>query len=752
MKIGMVKKQAAIVCLAAAAAACLVWLACSFSAASGNAPVIPPPGGKDAGNRARVSSEFVTRASGAPRSAKTLGEQDNQPGNPAAEHRAEESGGSPDCHADEEKIFSGHRAGEEGEAAEDAAELKERLVRERFGVVLRQGKWIPTEGGGSNLVYIATGSLPPGRVGETYEVGFEAVSGAPPYKWSIIGGGLPRGFSLDAGSGKLRAIPVEPITTYFLLGVADSMGARDVAEYVLTIEPEQSLEIVTENLPAAFPGEDYFVRLQANGGIPPYWWSAAGDTDEIGALIIDPHTGELYGNISPLSPELDIPLVLRVGDAQREVSKELVLHVRTRLSILELPPVSVRESDGFEFLFRATGGMEPYAWSHIGRLPPGLELSAEGLFSGEPSEPGIYEIGVWVRDEADQVDAAQFALEVKPAPADCVSNFEALLSRNSVALGWNLPAARGDIGVRIVRNSTEKPATPADGITVYRGRGTSYLDRDVGEGDHYYTAFLEENGTVVTSAAPPTVYAKLPPETDPFADKVVSANLLHPAAFGSDKLPDIVLGPPTGAGIERGSLNVVSLGAATNDDGGASAPYGGSITLMFTDNVVWNGPGADFTVFENVFYIHNKDGVPDPETRYMEPAVVSVSQDGIDWRQFKFDFSPRYHPDTGALNLRHPYTYNTGFAGINPVMSNGFDPDPTDPEVSGGDSFDLSDVGLDWIRYVHIQSTGNRWLADEDGDLVHHTEDFGAASRNVSSSGFDLDAVTAIWMKKVVGE
>ena len=632
---------------------------------------------------------------------------------------------------------------------EEIAALKEKIIQERFGVILRQGKWIPTIGGGTNLVYITTGSLPPGRVGELYDVQFLATSGFPPYLWSVVGGELPGSLSFNSQSGRISGVPIEPNITSFFLEVTDRRGAKDVAEYVLTFQPEQSLEIVTTSLPAAIPGEDYVFQLQAAGGVPPYAWSAAGNLDEIGTLVLDSPTGKLQGKINVSSPKVDIPLVFWLSDAQLHVTKELVLHCRTELSILDVPQSSIRESEPFELAFQATGGVEPYVWGISGSLPPGLEFSAAGLCSGTPSESGTYEISIGVQDEEGQLDTVQFELEVLPSLAASISKFEALLSRNSVALSWVLTAMSEDFSVRIVRSSTGPPLTPSDGTTVYCGPETSYLDGDVGEGNHYYAAFLESNGTMVTSAASPKIFAKLPPETDPFADRVVSKNLLHPNAFRSSELPQIVLGAPHGTGLAWGSLDVVSLGAAINDDGGASAPYGGTITLEFVDNEVWDGPGADFTVFENVFYVCNESGVPDPETRFMEPAMVSVSQDGVNWRQFKFDFSPRYDPDTGALNLRHPYCYNSGFAGVNPVMSDGYSPDPTDTAVSGGDSFDISAVGLDWIRYIRIQSTGSRWLIDNDGDLVYHNEETGAATRSNNKSGFDLDAVTAIWMKKV---
>lgn len=635
---------------------------------------------------------------------------------------------------------------------EELAVLKEQIIRERFGVIHREGKWIPTAGGGTNLVYITTGSLLHGRVGEAYDFQILATSGLPPYMWRVVGGALPAALALDTYAGRITGIPVEPTTTKFFMEVTDHRGAKDVAEYSLTIQPEQNLEITTASLPAACPGGEYLCQLQACGGVPPYAWGVEGNLAEIGSLVIDPHTGQLYGAIVDSVPSADIPLVFWVRDAQLQVSKELVLHVSTGLDILDVPELSARESEPFELALQATGGLEPYVWGVSGAIPPGLDFSSEGLFAGQPSQAGLYEINVWVRDGCGQLDTVQFALEVLPELADSISNFEALLSRNSVALRWGLPTVAEDLSVRIVRSAIGNPLTPSDGTTVYHGSATSYLDGDVGAGTHYYAAFLESNGMMLTSAVTPKICVKLPPETDPFADRVVSRNLLNLNAFRSAELPQIVLGAPRGKGLVWGSTDVVSLGAAINDDGGASAPYGGAITLEFVDNEVWDGPGADFTVFENVFYVCDESGVPDPETRFMEPAVVSVSQDGVNWRQFPIDFSPRYDPDSGELNLRHPYCYHSGFAGVNPVMSDGLSPDPTDVAVSGGDSFDISALGLEWIRYVRIQSTGSRWLIDDNGDLVCHNEETGAATRSNNKSGFDLDAVTAIWMQKVASQ
>lgn len=102
---------------------------------------------------------------------------------------------------------------------------------------------------------------------------------------------------------------------------------------------------------------------------------------------------------------------------------------------------------------------------------------------------------------------------------------------------------------------------------------------------------------------------------------------------------------------------------------------GGYITLAFVTPII-DGPGADFTVFENAFY-YGQNQIFD------EWMKVAVSEDGIEWRIFPYDSL------TGA-----------GLAGRTPTAAKGVD--YFNPEESGGDSFDLATVGLTQARFVKV--------------------------------------------------
>ena len=166
--------------------------------------------------------------------------------------------------------------------------------------------------------------------------------------------------------------------------------------------------------------------------------------------------------------------------------------------------------------------------------------------------------------------------------------------------------------------------------------------------------------------------------------------------FGRDKLPGVVLGPPRGGGAANGSLDVVTLG------------NGGSITLGFAPSAIVDGPGADFIVFENAFFVSGNS-----EQTYAELASVEVSDDGQLFESF---------PCTAT---EAPYG---SCAGWHPVYANPDQNaiDPSDPGVAGGDAFDLADLGIAHVRYVRITDrvdlTGADGTFDLDAVAIVHGE------------------------------
>ncbi len=215
---------------------------------------------------------------------------------------------------------------------------------------------------------------------------------------------------------------------------------------------------------------------------------------------------------------------------------------------------------------------------------------------------------------------------------------------------------------------------------------------------------------------------------DPYADAVLAFNPGTGAGVG---VAADALGPPTGSGLYSGAdLGVVTLG------------LGGSIDLAFTDNVIVDGPGVDFLVFENAFLVFNQSTFV-VERVFSEPGTVWVSQDGLTWHAFPCNLAGvPFEPGNPESAVLYP-----GCAGEYPVLADANDPlephasIPTDkpieeflnqfvapqPPGAGGDRFDLADLGLGWVAYVRIVGT-----SVVDGPV------------GGNNAGFDLDAVAAV--------
>ena len=173
--------------------------------------------------------------------------------------------------------------------------------------------------------------------------------------------------------------------------------------------------------------------------------------------------------------------------------------------------------------------------------------------------------------------------------------------------------------------------------------------------------------------SPPTMGVECDGAGARFATGVVDHAFGVGQDFGQASFPTPVLGPPNGGGCCGGSLDVVSLGD------------GGYVELEFEQNFIVDEDGPDFLVFENPFQPSGSG----PEEVFAELGTVSVSQDGETWLDY---------PCTAEV-----YPYGS-CAGWHPVLANAKtnEIDPLDPDVAGGDAFDLSDVGLDWARYVRV--------------------------------------------------
>lgn len=216
----------------------------------------------------------------------------------------------------------------------------------------------------------------------------------------------------------------------------------------------------------------------------------------------------------------------------------------------------------------------------------------------------------------------------------------------------------------------------------------------------------EDKGPVYEETAPPA-------DGDIFADAVVDFSPGPGGGWNAEDLPEVALGPPQASATTGGENleDTLSLGR------------GGHVTLEMTDFWIVDGDGPDFIVFENplvsVFGL------------WTEPAIVEVSADGETFHAFPCEVTPEifadglpsYEDTPGLPRCWYGVKSEGACAGVHAVGEAPWD----DSFTAGGDPFDISDVGLEYARFVRIRDAG-----------VPHCP---VAAKKV---GFDLDAVAII--------
>jgi hypothetical protein len=148
----------------------------------------------------------------------------------------------------------------------------------------------------SSLV-VTTTSLPQGIKNGSYNGYLAASGGTVPYTWSIIGGALPSGLSLDSSSGAIAGVPISQGTSTFTVQVRDANYSTATKALNITINESAGapLEVATSSLPDGTVSVPYSASLIGVGGTAPYSWSLVSGTLP-GGLSLNTNNGVISGS------------------------------------------------------------------------------------------------------------------------------------------------------------------------------------------------------------------------------------------------------------------------------------------------------------------------------------------------------------------------------------------------------------------------------------------------------------------------
>ena len=228
-------------------------------------------------------------------------------------------------------------------------------------------------------------------VGDSIQrVTLQTVGGNGPATFVVASGSLPAGVTLS-GAGVISGTPA--VAGRFPVTVRATSGDGQTASIDLELVVRERIAIATTALPGAVRCQAYSAGLTATGADSVYTWFV-----DAGALPPGLSLSSV-GFISGVPSEAQIAQFtarVRSGDGQTTV-QEFTVAVSAPFQVPALSistsilPPGLAGSSYRPLLSFSGGDCSQVTWSVVGgSLPPGVTLSASGLFTGSPTVTGTY--------------------------------------------------------------------------------------------------------------------------------------------------------------------------------------------------------------------------------------------------------------------------------------------------------------------------------------------------------------------------
>ena len=135
----------------------------------------------------------------------------------------------------------------------------------------------------ANVPAIVSPALAGGEAGATYDAAPSVAYGTGPFTWSVTGGSLPDGLSLDPSTGEITGIPTSSGTFDFDLQVTDADSESAGQAEAITIAAIPS--VVADGTLDAKVGVPVSDQLAVHGGTAPFAWTVTSGSLPPGVVL-----------------------------------------------------------------------------------------------------------------------------------------------------------------------------------------------------------------------------------------------------------------------------------------------------------------------------------------------------------------------------------------------------------------------------------------------------------------------------------
>jgi hypothetical protein len=264
------------------------------------------------------------------------------------------------------------------------------------------------------LTITSSSPLPAATVSANYSQTLQATGGAVPYVWTLIGGSLPAGLSLNSATGGITGTPTASGPASFTIRITDANQATTSAPFTLTVNPAPA--ITNPPLPNPTVGASYSQTVSVSGGTGPFTFTVSKGVLPPG-LSLNSTTGLISG--TPTAGG-SASFTILVTDRNGAIASQQFNLTTARLTITTTSPLPSGTA-GVTYpalTLQATGGTLPFTWAiSAGALPSGLSLnSTTGKISGTPKAGGTASFTIQVTDANGVTAPAPFTLLILSSP------------------------------------------------------------------------------------------------------------------------------------------------------------------------------------------------------------------------------------------------------------------------------------------------------------------------------------------------